>query len=235
MRATQWSKGRRGSYFQIWRRWLGVPLACCGASLWAQNTTPGENGGPPAAANTNAPVLRIANERTDILSRGRHQQVVRYSRQVAGTNGVWHLQTGQYTQLESGLNRWDGSTRKWIPVSGKIEVTDDGAQFVGSEHTIQFRTTADVSDAMTITCADGATLVSHVTGLAYYDRNSGDSVLLGSIRPVPGVLTSDQELVYPDCFTDGLSADLVFHALVALHAAGGSLADVREVLRARRR
>jgi phosphoribosyl-AMP cyclohydrolase / phosphoribosyl-ATP pyrophosphohydrolase len=31
------------------------------------------------------------------------------------------------------------------------------------------------------------------------------------------------------------TADLVFHALVALHAAGGSLADVREVLRARRR
>jgi hypothetical protein len=151
----------------------------------------------------------VADERVEILERDFHHQAVKYTRKAADTNGVWHEVISQYHQVENGLNRPtpDG---KWVPVTVAIQGTQDGARFDGAECSIEWRTTPENADAVVLSTIDGNRYVSHVIGLAYFDKQSGDSVLLSEVVPVAGQLASDKELVYPSCFSDGVEADLVY-------------------------
>ncbi|HEX7654467.1 MAG TPA: hypothetical protein VF607_13240, partial [Verrucomicrobiae bacterium] len=61
-------------------------MACCGASLWAQNAvdlpgaTPGQGGTAPA---TNAPsIVRVADEKVRVLASGFHHNRIEYTRKI---------------------------------------------------------------------------------------------------------------------------------------------------------
>jgi hypothetical protein len=144
----------------------------------------------------------------EALERGAHYSRVHYTWEQQDTNGVWHARSSQYTQLENGLNRVDANGQ-WVPVTNALTITTNGAEYVGAEFSLVFRATPEAADAMVLVLADGTRMVSHVAGIAYFDKNSGDSVLLAQVLPVQGQLTSDQTVTYPSCFSDGVDADLV--------------------------
>ena len=189
-----------------------MPLVCFSIGVLAQNQVSTNRTGNPVL-NTQPPI-RVADEQTTVLERGTHHNVIQYSRKVADTNGVWRTVVSKYTQLENGLNRQD-ERGLWTPAPAVLEITTDGAQFVGAEWIAAFKAEPSAADSVVLTTGLGnqaKRYVSHVVGLAYFDKASGDSVLLTQVatNSAPGVLTSEHDLVYPSCFV-GVDGDIVYH------------------------
>lgn len=157
-----------------------------------------------ARAATNE-VVRVVDT-PSVGGRAKDSQRVSLVRDTLGTNGVWKTSHHEYVQLETGLNRRN-EAGQWVPVEEEIQSIPAGAQFIGSEHTITFSATPDVSDAVTVVQENGPTLISHVVGLSYYDESSGESVMLATVRESEGMLQSERELLFPDAF-EGLEADI---------------------------
>ena len=193
-------------------RCLLATVVCSSFAVLAQTPV---NSVPGTSTNGNKlPVIHVADERVEVLERGPHHNRIRYTRKVADTNGLWREVTSSYTQLENGLNRKDAQGN-WAPAPAVLEITPDGAQFVGGEWVAQFRAAPDAVDAVSLTTGSGPNArayISHVVGLAYFDKASGDSVLLAEVstNSAPGVLTTDHDLVYPSCFV-GIDGDIVYH------------------------
>ncbi len=92
------------------------------------------------------------------------------------------------------------------PVRQEIRLLDDGA--AGDYGLLKVSFPADITAApVTIITPDGRTLACRPTFLALYDNASGQSVLLGEVKPSIGELVGDNTVIYPDAF-DTISADI---------------------------
>ena len=149
-------------------------------------------------------------DRTEVFQRQRDSQKVRFVRDIVGANGIKTTTVYEYTQLESGLNRQD-QRGNWVETEESIVPVPGGGKFEGANHTIHFASFPDVQGAVKVTQRGSRDLVSHVLGVSYYNKESGESVLIGKIRRVNGVIISKREVVYTNAF-EGLDADLRYIA-----------------------
>ncbi len=117
------------------------------------------------------------------------------------TNGV----RTRYVELASGLHVKDGKGG-WKEADLKIALDVNGAIAEGG--TVKVRFTADINSrgGIALDTPSGDRFRSHVTGLAYFDRSSGQSVLLAETKSSIGKII-ENTVVYEDAFDD-IQADV---------------------------
>lgn len=116
--------------------------------------------------------------------------------------------SSRFVELATGLNRFDGQSRKWVAARPEFEVTR-GGEFVArqTQHQVILAPTVNVTGAVDLLTPDGVRLRSTIVGLAAVDAVSGRSVMLAEVRPSRGQRVSPSEVAYPDAF-DSLVMDV---------------------------
>lgn len=129
--------------------------------------------------------------------------------------------TASYIELQSGLNRQD-ETGAWVPASAAIEIFERGAIVRRAQFQAIFPGMSDdPHGTFDISLPSGAgRFRGQCVGLAYTASN-GDSVFIGELRNVQGVLVGDNEILYQDCFSGPIKADLRYRVTL-----GGVVQDV---------
>jgi hypothetical protein len=70
------------------------------------------------------------------------------------------------------------------------------------QHRVNFAANINSSNAVQITTPDGLQLNTHVMGLSFYDSSTGSNVLFAELQDSTGQLVTNNQVVYPNAFTD---------------------------------
>jgi hypothetical protein len=109
-------------------------------------------------------------------------------------------------ELSSGMCFQDASGQ-WVDSQEQIESTPQGASANKGQYQAIFANNLNSAGAIDQQTRDGKRLRSNILGLAYYDRSSGQSVLIAQIEDSQGELLSANQVLYPNAFT-GVKADV---------------------------
>ena len=141
-----------------------------------------------------------------VLSRGPHHRVVETIADAPSVDGGVIRHTNRFTELGNGLS-YLGETGEWLASEETIELLENGgATARQGQHKVVFPPTSlGEIDFMT---SDGKRFVSRPVWLAYYDAESGESLLIAGIKESVGAVRGNQ-VVYADAFS-GVKANLVF-------------------------
>ena len=112
-----------------------------------------------------------------------------------------------YTELGSGLHRWDVQQEKWVDAEAKIEIVGNSALGRSAAFQVAFTANANTAGAIDFLTPDGKRLRSHVLGIAFFDTATGQSEMIGELKDSAGELHHPNVVIYPDAF-DGVKADL---------------------------
>jgi len=113
--------------------------------------------------------------------------------------------TNSYVQLETGLHYVD-ERGNWQESSEEIELLTGAAVARKGPHRVQWAANINTYAAITLITPDGEQARSHVLGLAYYDPDIGDSVMIAGIQDSIGGVAGNR-VIYENAF-DGVKADL---------------------------
>ena len=140
-----------------------------------------------------------------VVERGPHHRV--WQRTEITTNRFGHavLHKHSYTELQSGMHRLEGG--QWVDATPQVVITTNGATGAGAAHQVSFP--SDVTDGIVLNTPDGLTLRSRVMGLAYFDYQSGQHVLIAELTNSVGLLAGSDTVVYTNAFTD-FAADVAY-------------------------
>ena len=117
----------------------------------------------------------------------------------------------RYTELGTGLNRWDTEKEEWLESNNVIEAFEGGAVAQGGQTKVIFSPIlGDAAGTVDILTADGKRIRTVVIGLAYYDPVSGEDILLSEVNPdVEGEIIPPNRVIYRNAFTD-IKADVIY-------------------------
>jgi len=113
------------------------------------------------------------------------------------------------TELNTGLNYWDG--RQWNYSDPSFQVSPDGSLATAerTQHKVQLAANLNTLGSVKITTPDGTVLDTTPVAIALNDAASGNSLVIGAITNCTGVLVSSNKVVYKNAFSD-ISADIVY-------------------------
>jgi len=116
-------------------------------------------------------------------------------------SGEWipHLHTFQETA--TGLNFRNSDTGQWEASSEQIEIVQGGAVARHGQHKVIFAADLATFGAIDMETPDGQRLQSHMLGLCYFDRASGQSVFIAQVTNSIGQLISSNQVWYDNAFT----------------------------------
>lgn len=106
------------------------------------------------------------------------------------------------------MNYWDG--QQWSPSVAEFELTDDAFVANHVQHRKRLNAELNVIGAITTTLRDGTALRSTPVAIALYDPNDGRFAVVSTITNSVGVLVGSNRVVYPDAFSGGVCADVVY-------------------------
>ncbi|MCP5527885.1 MAG: PPC domain-containing protein [Verrucomicrobiales bacterium] len=158
----------------------------------------------PAKARAEAQILR---ERATPV--GPDETMVEVVRQDVDAKGSVVEVTSRYVTLATGLNRWEETAQEWVAAVPEFERTDDGYYVARQTRTRLILPPNLATEPVDMLGPDGVRLISAPVGVSVVDLSSGDTALLGSLKPCRAERVSPSTVVYRDCF-DGLQADLVY-------------------------
>ena len=165
----------------------------CMATAWAQ-------------APSVAPTVGAARSPT-VFERGPHSTRWEYTLPMLGLDGQVTNVPQRYVQLESGLNYRDPQGR-WQASGMEIELAPGGAQWVRGQQQVTFSAELNEVGAVQVRTAEGQLLKTRILGLAYYDLDTGQSVLIAELQNSTGeLLPNKRQVLYPNAFTD-VAADV---------------------------
>jgi hypothetical protein len=137
-----------------------------------------------------------------VIERGPHHAVVQTDDDIAG------VAPATYTRLETGLHFWDGS--QWQESAAEFELFERGVVARRVPHQVILSPSPNNDQAVDVLLPDGQRLRSRVLGLGYYDRASGQSVVIAQVQDCEGALCPEKdEVVYVGAFK-GLAAALCY-------------------------
>jgi hypothetical protein len=168
---------------------------------------------PSVKASTNIPANYLE------VSRGPNSRILEGTQ--IWTNALGRAVTNKtsYTEVASGLSRWDAAGAKWIPSSNQIQITANGASMTNCAHQVFFP--ADVnSGSIDLITPEGLHMTSDIAALVYFDGVTNvviatpqDSIgqLLPTLTQVifTNVLSNAVCDVLYDCTLAGLSQTIV--------------------------
>ena len=113
----------------------------------------------------------------------------------------------QYTELATGLNFWDSTTKQWVESKEEIEILPNGtAAATQGQHTVTFP--GDIYQGqIELVTPDGKHLMSRPLGLSYDDGTR--TVLIAELTNSVGQLFGSNQVIYTNAFTD-FAADLIY-------------------------
>lgn len=144
----------------------------------------------------------------ETVGSGPHHRVVRQVWEVIDARGQAVLVTNLYTELASGLNRYDEAVKRWVISKAEFEQSRSG-HLIGRQSQYKVILSPNLAEegAVDLLCPDGVRLRSTILGVALVDVSSGESVLLGEVKPCRPDWVAANQVVYRDAF-DGLAADV---------------------------
>ena len=122
-----------------------------------------------------------------------------------GPNGVQRPHIHKYVELASGLNYLNNGT--WTASQELIAPYTPGAIAQSGPYQVIFANNLNTAGAIDVQTPDGKRLRSNIIGLGYYDRSTGNSVLIAQLQDSVGELISSNQVLYTNAFT-GLNADV---------------------------
>ncbi len=123
-----------------------------------------------------------------------------------GPNGVSVPKLHKYVECASGICRQD-ATGAWVDSQEQIEPYASGAVANQGQYQVIFDNNLNSEGAIDQQTTDAKRLRSNILGLAYYDRASGQSVVIAEVQDSQGELISANQVLYPNAFT-GVKADV---------------------------
>jgi len=111
-------------------------------------------------------------------------------------------------EIGTGLNYWDG--QNWVPSEPIFEATPNGFVADRIQHKVRILDNLNQPEAVTVITPDGITLHSTPVAIGLYSPESGQSVIIASIKDSTGVLVDDRRVVYEDAFSGAVCADVVY-------------------------
>lgn len=110
--------------------------------------------------------------------------------------------------LESGMHYWSGN--EWLDSNAEFRQTTNG--FVADKVQDQALLLSDLNsvDAVNVMTLNGNVLRSTPVGISLYDPVSGNGQVIAVITNSIGVLIASNQVLYPDCFSGGACADIVY-------------------------
>ena len=136
-----------------------------------------------------------------------HSQEVHWIHPSLDDHGKWLLRTNRYIQLESGLN-YLSQKGLWEPSLIDIEALEGGGAVARhGQHTVRFSGQFNTTNTIEMRLPDGANMVSHVHGMAYYDPTQDRAVLIGEAQDADAWLYPPNQILYPNAF-QSVSADV---------------------------
>jgi hypothetical protein len=116
-------------------------------------------------------------------------------------SGEWIPHIHRFQEIATGLNFKNPDTGEWEESSAEIELVPGGAAARRSQHKILFASDIATYGAIDMETPDGQRVQSHLLGLAYYDRASGQSVFIAEITNSIGQLIDTNEVWYDNAFS----------------------------------
>jgi hypothetical protein len=155
----------------------------------------------PANTASN-PIEPVADDNSVVIERGANHKVVQHLTWTTDDKGEAIAQTNSFTELATGLN-YQNEKGEWEESREEIEILPNGAGAAArhGQHKVVFP--PDIYDGqIEMQTSDGLWLRSRVLGLSYYDKESGNSVLIAEVTNSVGEVQGKNVVIYPEAFTD---------------------------------
>ncbi len=140
-----------------------------------------------------------------IINAGANNNVWQKTTYEIDPHGTQRPHLHQYVELASGLNYLKNG--RWIPSQEVIEPYSQGAIARQGQYQVIFANNLNTAGAVDLQAADGKRLRSNIIGLGYFDRSTGNSVLIAQLQDSTGQLITDNQVLYPNAFA-GVNADV---------------------------
>lgn len=161
------------------------------------NAQPASASAGSAGAETVAPTEAI-NYR--VTERGPSHRKIEWTTQTTAPNGRTVTEDHSVTELATGLHYRHGN--QWLETKEEFELLPGWAVARRGPHKLSIAYNLNLSGAVAIELPNGQVVRSHVVGLAYVDKGSGQSVVLGYIKDCAGKLVATNQVLYEDSFTN---------------------------------
>lgn len=138
-----------------------------------------------------------------VVERGPHHRVWEYYTTAINDNREISVVTNSYTELQTGVNYWDG--KGWVESSEVIEAYEKGAVARHGQHQVIFSPHFNVPGVIDLLTSDGQRVRGTPVGLAYHDDATGKSVLIATLKDSLGELLPPNQVIYSDCFSNVLA------------------------------
>ncbi|HAB17910.1 MAG TPA: hypothetical protein DCE44_15825, partial [Verrucomicrobiales bacterium] len=154
-----------------------------------------------------------------VLERGADYRVVEWVQAATDEAGDPITATNQFTMVASGLHYLD-SEGQWRETVSEFVPVENGFVAARGPHQVALSSDIATPGAVTVVTAEGQTLTSNPTLLAYVDRATGQSVHLAALKSSRGEQVEAGTILYADAF------DLVSASVRAVYRASGFECDV---------
>ena len=178
---------------------VGPLLLSFALNLPAQNsgTEPATGQEQESTANETTPYAIVHNE----ANSRRWERTVSEQLPTGETVSL----VNRYEEVATGLNFKNPDTGEWEESSEVIELVPGGAAARHGQHKVNFAADLATFGAIDMEMPDGKRLQSHMLGLGYLDRSSGQSVFIAEVTNSVGQLVSSNQVWYDNAFS-GLKA-----------------------------
>jgi hypothetical protein len=167
--------------------------------------------GAPLANDTSTTSIKNVPPPTpySVVGQDANSQVWQQTTYETAPDGTTIPKVHRYTELASGLNHMVNG--QWVESSEYIDILPNGtAAATNGQHQAYFP--GDIYQGqIELVTPDGKHLQSRPLGLSYFDGTN--SVLIAELKDSEGVVVGNNQVIYPDAFTD-FKADLRYTYIV---------------------
>lgn len=158
---------------------------------------------PPATGTSTQATTQV--EPFQAVSRSANQTVWQRTEYETGPDGVRRPHIQKYVELGSGLNFKKNGV--WAPSKAVIEPYTTGSIARQGAYKVIFANNLNTTGAIDMQGPDGKRIRSNIIGLGYYDRATGNSILIAQLQDSTGELISVNQILYPNAF-EGVNASV---------------------------
>ncbi len=106
---------------------------------------------------------------------------------------------GTYTELATGMHYLNNG--RWVESNEEIEILNGVGLARQGQYQVIFAPSLASTPCIDISAPDGKRFQSRVTGIAYFDRASGQGAWIGETKDAEGLVVGANQVIYPDAFT----------------------------------
>jgi hypothetical protein len=158
------------------------------------------------------PASELVIDPPKIVERGPHHRLIETQTSVTDADGFERVVVGSCVELATGMHAQDPATGEWVETQATFALAPTAAVADKTAHKVRLAGNLNTEGAVHIVLPDGRRLRGHVLGLSLFDRATGKSVTVAEVKASNGLLLAPAQdtVLYADCFTGGVSADVVY-------------------------